>query len=118
MEATNKPLPDSFTPEQREMLFQEIVRLYNYADEMAEIIKKKNISNPEIQLELATPFITQVVNSANILSVFYTEVVHKNHPITPELQDTLEGAFRTIFYAFRDFLDGTEEKILSKKESV
>jgi hypothetical protein len=109
-------LPASFTPQKREELFEEIVELYDLADEIMEAVADERVTNRAVQLELAKPFVTQIVNSANILSAFYTEVVRNNRPITPELQDTFESAFRNIFYAFRDFLDGAEEKLLPKEK--
>jgi len=112
------PLPASFTPQKREELFDEIVRLYDLADEVMSSVALESVENREVQLELAKPFVTQVLNSANILSAFYTEVVRKGRPITPDLQDTFETAFRNIFYAFRDFLDGAEEKLLDGKKSI
>jgi GTP1/Obg family GTP-binding protein len=107
-------LPASFTPERQEELFDEIVRLYDLADEVMTIASKEGVANRTQQLELARPFVTQVVNSANTLSAFYTEVVRNGRSITPELQDTFETALQNIFHAFTEFLDGVEEKLLSR----
>lgn len=106
--------PASFTPEKRQELFEEIVRLYDLADNALALVQRDKVPNRDVQLELLTPFVTQVINSANILSAFYNEVVNKNLPITPDLQDTFESAFRNIFYAYKEFIDGAEAKLLPK----
>ncbi len=115
-EQITNTLPASFTPQQREELFGEIVRLYDLVDEVMGAVSLEGITNRKTQLELATPFVTQVTNSANILSAFYTDVVQNNHPITAELRDTLETAFRNIFIALKEFIDGMEEKLLPQGE--
>jgi hypothetical protein len=109
-------LPASFSPQKREELFEQIVELYDLADGIMEAVAQDGVKNRSVQLDLAKPFVTQIVNSANVLSAFYTEVVRNGRAITPELQDTFETAFRNIFYAFRDFLDGAEEKLLPKEK--
>ena len=118
MENDPMTLPESFTQEQREELFQEIVQLYDLADDMMAAVELPENNYRGASQELATPFVTQVTNSANILSAFYTEVVHKGRPITAELQDTFEKAFQNVFYAYRDFLDTIEERFLTKEGNV
>ncbi len=105
-------LPASFTPEKQEELFGEIVRLYDLADNVLAAISRDGIPNRSIQLELATPFITQITNSANIISGFYNEVVNKKAEITLELRDTIESAVRNIFVALKELADQAEDRLL------
>lgn len=110
--AVEKSLPASFTVDQRQWLFDEIVRVYDFADEVLGAVALDGLTNRDVQLELATPFITQLTSSANILAAYYTEVAQGNRPITPDLQDTIEKAFRNFFEAMRDLLEGMEEKLM------
>jgi len=108
-------LPASFTPRKQEELFDQIVELYDLADNVLASVAAEDATHQREQLELVQPFVTQVSNSTNILSAFYTEVVRNHRPITPELQDTMEIAFRNIFFAYRDFLEGIKHKFLSQE---
>jgi hypothetical protein len=111
METEPMTLPESFTPEQREELFQEIVLIYDHLDNVLSCVELNGLKNRKIQNELVTPFITQAKNAANILTAFYTDVAKKNLPITPDLQDTFEGAFRIFYSALDDIITGMEEKL-------
>lgn len=108
---TPHSFPASFTPEKQKELFEEIVRLYDLADGALAVIQKNDVPNRKTQLELATPFITQVINSANILTTYYNEVVNKEMPLTSVLKDTLESAFKNVFYALNEFANHAEEKL-------
>lgn len=113
--ATEHTLPASFTPKQQEELFDEIVQLYDLADDVLASVVAEDATHRTEQMELITPFITQVTNSANILSAFYTEVVRNGRPITQDLQDTFEKAFQNVFYAYRDLLEGVKIKFLPQE---
>lgn len=106
-------LPASFTREKQEEMYGEIVRLYDLADEALAVVQKDDVANRELLLTLLVPFITQVTNSANILTSFYNEVVNKGYPVTPELQDVMESAFRNIFFSLREFIEGAEQSLLN-----
>ena len=112
MPSTERMLPASFTPDQQESLFAEIIRIYDLADNVMEAVAKEGVTNRAVQLELAKPFITQVTNSVNILTALYTEVVRSNRPITSELQDTMETAFRIFFEALNELIASMKEKLL------
>lgn len=112
--STALSIPVSFTPEKKQELFEEIVRLYDLVDDALAVTQHPDVVNRDIQVELLTPFVTQVTNSTNILSAFYNEVVNKGLPITEQVQETYESAFRNIFYAYKDFIDGAEMKFQVK----
>ena len=108
--------PSGFTREKQADLYGEIVRLYDLVDGLLSALQKDNVRKRDLQLELATPFVTQVTNSANILSAFYNEIVNKNMAVTPELRDTLERAVSNIFVALKELVDHTEEALLPKDQ--
>jgi Tfp pilus assembly PilM family ATPase len=108
-------LPESFTPQEQQELFDEIVRLYDLADDVLASVAQQGTVSRDVQMELVKPVITQVTNSANILSAFYTEVVRNKRPITRELQDTFETALKNIFLTVKEFADNAEKKFLSQE---
>jgi RNAse (barnase) inhibitor barstar len=108
-------LPASFTPKEQEQLFEEIVKLYDLADDVLASVARENVKNRDVQMALVKPVITQVTNSANILSAFYTEVVRNERPITLELQDTMETALRNIFVAIKEFAEDAQEKLMPQE---
>lgn len=112
------PLPQGLTPKRREELYGEILRLYDLADAALAVVEREGTANRDIQMELLTPFITQVVNSANTLSAVYNEVVNRNLPITADLQEVFESAFRNIFYACKGYVDNVEEKLVRRNDTV
>lgn len=112
MHSTAHTFPATFTPEKQRELYEEIVRLYDLADNALAVVARNDVPNREAQVELITPFVTQVINSANILSGFYNAVVNKKMAITADLQETYESAFRNIFYAYKDFIDAAEHRLV------
>lgn len=104
--------PESFTPEKQRELYQEIIRLYELADNVLAAVQREGITNRELQLELVTPFVTQLMGSANIISAFYVEVVRKGTPVTPEIKDTVKSAFQNFFIALREIVWAMEDKLV------
>jgi hypothetical protein len=99
-------LPASFTAEKKEELFGEIVLAYDLIDKILAAIQREANPARRAELELTTPFITQATNSVNILSGFYTEIVRKNHPVTAEIKDAMDSAFRNFYLALKELIDG------------
>jgi hypothetical protein len=105
-------LPTSFTPQQREQLFKETLKLHELAEKVVESAGADNAKNRQAQMDLVRPVILSVRDSAPILSSLYTEVALNARPITPELQGVLETAFRNIFTAIKDFAEQAQEKLV------
>lgn len=97
--------PQQFTPERREELFQEILQCYDLTEEILAAIQRPENPYREEELELFTPFITQSVNSFNIVSALYTEIVRKQQPYTPEIRETLEHALKNYYVAQKEMID-------------
>jgi len=109
-------LPASFTPEARARLLRDIQLMYDLADEVMVSASLDGITNGVAQLDVAIPFVTQVRNSARIVEAFFRDVAYNGRPITPDIQDTVETAIRSVFYAMQDLLDGFEERVLPTLE--
>lgn len=112
MQAVTHTFPESFTPEKQRELYQEIIRLYELADNVLAAVQKEGLTNRQTQLELVTPFITQLINSANIISAFYVEVVRKGAPVTTEIKDTVKSAFQNFFISLREIVWAMEDKLV------
>ncbi len=115
MTNTALALPEDFTMEKAEELYREIMHIYDLADNVRMAIAHEGVTNRDIQLEIGEPFVKKVINSANILTTFYVETVTNKRPITPELQETFEAAFRNIFNSLHELAVNMENKILSKE---
>jgi hypothetical protein len=103
------------TPERQEFLFQEILRVYDHADSVMEALTVDGLPNRGFLLSLTKPFITQTTNAVNIISALYTQVVRNGQPITPDLQDTMEGAFRIFYESLEELICGLEDKFLAQE---
>lgn len=108
-------LPEGFTPQKAEELFQYIISIYDLAHEVLVAVDNKIVVNQEFQLEIVKPYIATVINSANALSEFYTEVIHKGIPVTSKTKDNFETAFSNIFYSWKDMLDRIEEGLATQE---
>jgi len=102
----------SYAPQKREELFEEIVTLYDLADDVLASLAEEDATHRNEQLELVKPFVMQVTNATNSLSALYTDAVRNGKAVTPELPAAFEGELQTIFYAYRDLLEGVKHKFL------
>lgn len=98
-------LPAGFSAARQQELFEEILRIYDLVEDVLAAVERPGNPHLAAELSLATPFVTQVTNSANIISVYYTEIVKKNQPITAEMKDTLETAFRNFYIALKELIN-------------
>ncbi len=103
---------EKFTQEQKEQFFQEIIRLYDLADNVINAVGQQGIVNRMQQLELATPFVNRVNASTDVIAKIYAEVVKEGKSITLEGQERMEEALRNIFTALQEFIEGVEEKLI------
>jgi hypothetical protein len=104
-------LPETFTAEKRERLFQEILHMYDRADEVKASTMVSDPYHRERLTAIATPYLTQIRCSADILITFYNEVAFNGRPITTDLKDTFEAALRNTFLAMKDFLSAVEQRL-------
>jgi hypothetical protein len=65
---------------------------------------------------MLTPYLMQMRCSTDIIATFYNEVAFNGCPITRELQDTCETAFRSVFFALDQWLDSMEAAFLPPDE--
>ena len=108
-------LPESFTSETAEYLLEEIFKIYDFIDSVLLEASREDLTDKELMLEMVSPFTAAVLNSMDIFLRLYTEVITRKTPITLELQEKFEGAFNDIFYAYKEFLDISEEKLAMEK---
>lgn len=97
--------PESFTPEKQRALFEQISHMYTVTDDVLAAIQREHNPDRKLEMDIATPFITQSLTSANILSAFAIEVFRKKQPFTPQIKETMESALRNYYHAQREIVD-------------
>ena len=68
-------LPDTFTAEKREQLFQGILLLYDLLESVKESVTADDVVDREKLLEITTPFLTQARFTIDVITALYNEVV-------------------------------------------
>ena len=97
-------LPEDFTLEQRQNLYQGLALLHDLADEvMAAVNTFQGGPVRKKQHQIASRYATQLHCSADVILAFYNEVAFQGRPITSELQEIFEGAFRNAHFAYHEF---------------
>ncbi len=83
---------------QQEDFYNEIVRLYDFADGIMDAIEAEGVQNANAQAEIAMPLVNQVNHSADSLTETYLDHLETGQNV-PEsrLMARIEGATRKIF---------------------
>jgi len=112
----NCRLPETFTPNERAQLYQELALLYDLADNVMKSAMRVDVRHREEFMPIVAQYLTQVRCSTDIVTALYNGVAFNGRPITRDVQDTFETAIRNIFVAMRDFLDDTTATFLPPDE--
>jgi uncharacterized protein YjgD (DUF1641 family) len=118
MQAVAHTFPQDFTQEKQREIFREITLIYDLIDNVLATIERTPNSTRTVELEITNPFITQALNSANILSGLYTAIIVKGEPVTAEVKEAIESAFRTFYLALKDVIDGLQMHLAPKESKV
>ena len=112
---TSKPNPVGDSMECERQL-HELQLLYNLIDKTAASVTAVDSVARASQLELITPFLTTARCSVDIVVALYQEVAFHGRPITRDLQDTIEQAYRRLFFAYGDYLNEIKEAFIPPDE--
>jgi CRISPR/Cas system CSM-associated protein Csm2 small subunit len=85
-----------------EKYYREISSLYDMAEDLASTIESEFTKNPEAQLTLVEPLISQVADSADALSEEFVNVLEKPSRIK-SAKGRVEGALRKLFMALEAY---------------
>ena len=95
--------------------YREISSLYDMAEELASTVESEFTKDPEAQLALVEPLISQVADSADVLAEEFINILEKPS-LVKSAKGRVEGALRKLFMAFEDYrnkVNGRGQKTLS-----
>lgn len=79
--------------------YQEIMRLYDYAESLIETVDSNQSPDPSVQLEVVEPLIEEIEKTTDIISAEYREFALKNKKIDILTKKKVENALRTLYLA-------------------
>ncbi len=85
--------------------YRQITSLYDMAEELANTVESDFVSNPEAQLALVEPLLTQVADSADVLSEEFINLF-ENPSRKKSAKGRIESALRKIFMALEEYRNG------------
>lgn len=105
-----KPKISKLKKEQQEEFYNEILKFYDFAEDLIDIIESPESEEQEIQANLAIPVIEQVQNSTDVIAESYLSNVKNNGISSGKDIKKVEIAMRKIFAVVVNF--ATEVKNL------
>lgn len=105
----------ALTEQQKEALFNDIIRLYDLAEGMIDTVEKDETKYKEQQARITIPLIEQVQESTDTIVETYTNNMKGKKPITPMDTQTIERAMRKIFMAIQDFKKSAQRVLKTTK---
>jgi polyhydroxyalkanoate synthesis regulator protein len=95
------------TEAQQEELYGEIMKFYDLAEHVIDVIERDGAANPELEIKLAEPVIEQTQDSAEMLAEAFIAYANNAQEATAEDRKKVETALRKMF-----------AKILAFKEQI
>jgi len=95
----------NFTVDDMKAKYDDVTRLYDYAEELVSTVESEFVKDPAGQLDLVEPLINEISEATDVLSeelIFIAE--GKKYKASGKSNKTrVEGAFRRIFAAINDY---------------
>lgn len=85
-----------------EKYYREVTSLYDMAEELASTVESEFTKDPEAQLVLVEPVITQIADSTDMLAEEFVNVLEKPSRVK-SAKSRVEGALRKIFMALEAY---------------
>jgi len=95
--------------DQQEEFYDEILKFYDLAEDLIDIIEAPNTEEKEIQANLAIPVIEQVQDSADVIAESYLNNVKNNGISSGKDIKKVEVAMRKIFAAVVNFANEVKD---------
>lgn len=91
--------------EELEARYQEITTLYDHAEELVETVESQFVKNPEAQLEIVEPLISEIGEATDILSEEFVLVAEskKSKGSSKASKTRVESALRKIYVAIGEY---------------
>ncbi len=88
--------------EELEQHYRDVAELYDAAEELASTVESEFVKDPEEQLALVEPLISQVADSADVLTEEFVNVIERP-ALAKTAKTRVEGALRKIFAALEEY---------------
>jgi hypothetical protein len=120
---TNKESDADMKKEIKDVLekqYREITSMYDMAEELASTIESDFVQNPDAQLALVEPLITQIADSTDILAEEFINILEK--PASKKsAKNKVEAALRKMFQALEEYRNRVglrSKKVLSALANI
>lgn len=91
--------------EEMEVKYNEITKLYDYAEELVSTVESELVADSEAQLEIVEPLIHEIGDAADILASEFIHIAEsrKHKTQCKASKSHIEGSLRKIFAAVTDY---------------
>lgn len=106
---------NDFSMEEYETKYNEITRLYDYAEELVNTVESELVKNQEAQLEIVEPLINDIGDATDALTQEFMLIAEskKTKAQNKASKTQIEGALRKIFTAITEYNNRVRD--ISKK---
>lgn len=86
---------------EHEDAYNEIMKFYDYAEELIDIVESKDIEDPAEQIDIVEPLVLEIEESTEVLAEEYRNFVRQGGNKQPNIlsRKRIETAFRNLFLA-------------------
>jgi len=99
------PKKHEYSMEECETKYNEITKLYDYAEELVSTVESELVNDPSSQLEIVEPLINEIGDATDTLTQEFILIAEskKNKSQCKASKTQIEGALRKIFTAINDY---------------
>ncbi len=88
-----------------EEIHNEIMDIYDLAEDVLKAVERKDAEDPELEVEIAEPLIKQIEESTDIVSEKYLDYVESGLNVKPSDAAEVEAAMRKVFTKATDLIE-------------
>lgn len=104
----------TLSKEDQQIFYNEILRIYDFAQDIIEVIEKTSGKHAELHTKLVIPILRQVEETTAILAQNYLEFVKEGQKISVVKKKETEVALRKLFNTFIVFLSDIKKSVGEK----
>lgn len=91
------------TPEKQEQVYNEIMKFYDFAEEIIDVVEKGKVANPEAHIPLVEEFVEKIEKYTEMLAETFIVLAQANHKPTPAQEIKIDNALSKIEEAVKIF---------------
>lgn len=100
--------------EKQKKVYDKIVNLYGYAEDIIRAVEREGVTNPEEQLSWVTPLVEQIMDQLDVISETAAEYLESCEKGSPIASRKIDSAVRKIVVEMDKFRDIVVEKAAQK----